>query len=444
MKAIVIGAGISGLSCAYLLQKEGFEVTVLEKENHNGGKIRTIQENGYLVETGPNGFLYNENTIKFIEQTGFSHNLIKAKQSSNKKFIYDGRLYEIPQKQQKLLIDNFLSIRSKLALLKEPFVKPNPNDETVAEFVIRRLGKEFLDKLIGPMSLGIYAADPYTMSIISNFKRIKEIELTYGSLIKGLVKLMSQKKATTASASGQFSKQLYSFKDGMQSFIDYLSQSINVLNGYNVKSIKKTSKYIIYTDFCKFDADIVVIAVPSFEAAKIIKNLDNQLPNDLLKIPYSPIVLVAFAFSKKFANNAVNSYGYLFDLNKINSTIGVLFDSSIFDYRSNDNMFLVRMFLGGAIKQWIIQKNNLEIIQNAIAELQRSAKIFAPFEYYKIIRYTKAIPQYLLDHKEIINAIQTFESKNPGIYFVGNAFYGVGFNDCINNSYNIIEKIKAI
>lgn len=444
MKAIVIGAGISGLSCAYLLQKEGFEVTVLEKENYNGGKIRTIKENEYLVEAGPNGFLYSEDTMKFIDQTGFSHNIIKAKQSSNRKFIYDGRLYEIPQKQQKLLFDNFLSIKSKLALLKEPFVKPNPDDETVAEFVIRRLGKEFLDKLIGPMSLGIYAANPYTMSITSSFKRIKEIELTYGSLIKGLVKLMSQKKATASSASGQFSKQLYSFKDGMQSFIDYLSQSLNVLNGYNVVSIEKTSKYIIYTDSHKFDADIVVLAVPAFEVAKIIESLDNKLSQHLFNIPYSPIVLIALAFSKKFANTTVESYGYLFDLNKINSVIGVLFDSSIFDYRSSNSSFLVRMFLGGALRQEIIQKNNLELLQCAIKELQRSAKIFAPFEYYKIIKYKKAIPQYLLNHKEIIKAIQTFESKNPGIYFTGNTFYGVGFNDCISNSYNLIKKIQSI
>ena len=92
MKAIVIGAGISGLSCAYLLKKEGFDVTVLEKETQNGGKIQTIKENSLLIEAGPNGFLYNETTIKFIEQTGFSKNLIKAKQSSNRKFIYDGRL----------------------------------------------------------------------------------------------------------------------------------------------------------------------------------------------------------------------------------------------------------------------------------------------------------------------------------------------------------------
>ena len=102
------------------------------------------------------------------------------------------------------------------------------------------------------------------------------------------------------------------------------------------------------------------------------------------------------------------------------------------------------MFLGGALRQEIIQKNNLELLQCAIKELQRSAKIFAPFEYYKIIKYKKAIPQYLLNHKEIIKAIQTFESKNPGIYFTGNTFYGVGFNDCISNSYNLIKKIQSI
>ena len=444
MKAIVIGAGISGLSCAYLLKKEGFDVTVLEKEIQNGGKIQTIQENGLLIEAGPNGFLYNETTIKFIEQTGFLKNLIKAKQSSNRKFIYDGRLYEIPTKQQKLLIDNFLSIKSKLALLKEPFVKPNPNDETVAEFVTRRLGKEFLDKLIGPMSLGIYAADPYSMSITSNFKRIKEIELKYGSLIKGLVSLMKQKKANTSSASGQFAKELYSFKEGMQSFTDHIAKSVNVLNKQNVVSIEKASKYVVYTNIDRFEADIVVFAAPSFEIAKIIQNLDNKLSKSLVNIPYSPIVLVALAFSKKFANKVVDSYGYLFDLNKIDKTIGVLFDSSIFENRSPEDRFLVRMFLGGALRPSVVQKSNFEILQIALAELQRSAKIFAPFEYYKIIKYASAIPQYLLNHTEIIKQIQEFESRNTGLYFLGNAFYGVGFNDCISNSYNLIKTIKSI
>lgn len=444
MKAIVVGGGISGLSSAYLLQKEGFEVLLLEKKPKSGGKINTIKENGYLIEAGPNGFLYNENAMKLINETGFANNLIEAKQSSNRKFIFDGRLYEIPQKQQKLLFDNFLSLKSKLALLKEPFVKPKSDDETVAEFVTRRLGKEFLDKLIGPMSLGIYAADPYTMSMISNFKRIKEIETTYGSLVKGLIKLMSKKKANISSTSGQFAKKLYSFKNGMQSFTDHLGENINIMHRCCVQSIKKNSKFNIYTNLGNFEADIVVFAAPSFEVANIIKNLDEQISQSLNSIPYSPLVLVALGFDKKFANSVVDSYGYLFDLNKINSAIGVLFDSSIFDNRSNSDRFLVRLFLGGAIKPSTVQKNNLEILQSAIAELQRSAKIFAPFEYYKIINYSHAIPQYLMNHKEIINQIQEFELKNPGLYFTGNAFYGVGFNDCISNAYSIVKKIKSI
>ncbi len=444
MRAIVVGAGISGLSCAYLLKKKGFDVCVVEKESQCGGKIKTIKENGFLIEAGPNGFLYNENTIKFVKQTEFEKNLIKANQSSNKKFIYDGQLYEIPTKQQKLLLDNFLSLKSKLALLKEPFVKPNSEDETVAEFVTRRLGKEFLDKLIGPMSLGIYAADPYSMSITSNFKRIKEIELTYGSLIKGLFKLMRQKKASASSASGQFAKELYSFRNGMQSFLDHLASFVEVITNCTTISIEKNSKYVIHTNSKKLEADIVVIATPSFETAKIIKNIDESLSNALSNIPYSPIVLVALAFSKKFASKVTDSYGYLFDLNKIDNTIGVLFDSSIFENRCDNERFLVRMFLGGALRPSVVQKNNFELLQIALAELQRSAQIFGPFEYYKIIKYPLAIPQYLLNHKEIINKIKKFETNNIGLYLLGNAFYGVGFNDCINNSYNLVEKIKSI
>ena len=442
-KAIVVGSGVSGISTAYLIKKHlGLSVSVIEKERL-GGKAITIRTNGYLIETGPNGFLSNKAEIKkLIEESHFEDQLIQSNDEANKKFIFSlGKLWEIPNNPLKLIFSGFLSTKAKLNILKEPFVKPYPNDETVESFVKRRLGEEFLNKVIGPMVCGVFAGDPKIMSMESNFKRIKEIERKYGSLIKGLISLMINKKTNASATTGGFSSKLMSFKGGILSFLNHLAKDIEIVNDTVFDLKREGNKYALRGKRSTYTADIVVFAIPSYALQEILKNHDYGFSKILSKIPYAPMSVVALGYEDKDLPDVKNSFGYLFDLNEIRDVIGVLFDSSIFNFRAEKGKVLIRFMVGGQLAKDAPFKRN--IVESVVKELQRSASIFKPFEFSFIKRHKKAIPVYTMEHRSVLEAIREFEHKNRGIFIAGNAFYGVGLNDCVKAAYLTLEKIKG-
>ena len=445
MDIAVVGGGISGVSAAYIINKHTNNSAVLIEQNEQlGGKSKTIHDSGYTIETGSNGFLDNkEEILNLVHESGFEKNMIQSRDESRRRFIFSNdKLFELPENPVKLLFNNFLTPKGKFGFIKEAFVPMLKFDETLEHFVIRRLGREILNKLIGPMSIGVYAGDPSKMSMDATFPRIKTIERQYGSLVKGLFKLMREKKADTKSASGPFSAKLLSFKDGLSGFISHLSKDIKTVHA-SVDGIKKRkNRFVLHTSGDDIEADAVVFALPAYALSAIFKEYDDNFSDVLNKIEYAPITIAALGFDKNFMQDVVNSFGYLFDMNAVKDAIGVLFDSSIFDYRAAQNKLLVRVIIGGAIRKNSAYKDN--IIETAIKELQRSAGIFAPFEYAKIIKHKYAIPQYGLDHKDILKSVDKFESENPGLFITGNAFYGVSLNDCVKSSYNVLNRVKSL
>ncbi len=442
MKIAVVGGGISGVSSAYLLKKyTKHDVVLIEKEKFVGGKAHTFKEDGYTIETGPNGFLDNKEEIKkLIYDSGFEESVIESRDASRRRFIYSkNRLYELPQNPIKILFSDFFSIKGIFDVLKEPFVKPFFEDETLENFVERRLGREMLDKLIGPMACGVYAGDPKYMSMDATFGRIKEIERQYGSLIKGLIGMMRQKKAHTNSVSGPFSAKLLSFKDGVGSFINHLARNIDAINSEVVNIERSSEGYKLYFEKRSIYADYVVFALPAYALSKILSNFDYKFSSALNAIGYAPLSVVSLGFDSEKLPEVVDSFGYLFNLNDIEDTIGVLFDSSIFEFRAKEDKVLVRLMIGGAIKKDSAFKKDIYAI--AVKELQRSASIYYPFEYSNFIRHKTAIPQYGMNHKKIIEEVKDFERKNRGIFITGNAFYGVSLNDCVKSSYDLLGKI---
>ncbi len=241
MRIVVIGAGISGLSTAYALQRLAAEadreidIVVLEKEERLGGKISSIKEQGYLCEWGPNGFLDNKPmTLELCERLGIANRLLRSDDNARKRFIYAaGELHQLPENGPAFLKSGLISWPGKIRLACEPFIpaRRGGDDETLAAFARRRLGQEALDKLIGPMVAGIFAGDPETMSLKSCFPRIYQLEQEYGGLIKAMVKLGKQKKAerkagkAVASAAGPGGV-LTSFGRGIQELTDSRRRSL--------------------------------------------------------------------------------------------------------------------------------------------------------------------------------------------------------------------------
>ncbi|MBI3765618.1 MAG: protoporphyrinogen oxidase, partial [Ignavibacteriales bacterium] len=211
---VIVGAGISGLCVAHWLKQRGFRVIVMEKDSEVGGTMKTLRDNEWLIETGPNSAL--ETTPLFnqlLDELGITNQRLYANEASATRYVVrDGRLLPLPTSPIAFLTSTIWTLNGKLRLLKEPFIGRAPFEESVADFVRRRLGKEFLDYAINPFVAGVYAGDPEKLSIQSAFPKLYSLESTYGGLMKGAIKSRRERKQRK-----EFSKdraKLFSFVDG--------------------------------------------------------------------------------------------------------------------------------------------------------------------------------------------------------------------------------------
>jgi len=404
-KLAIIGGGISGLSLAYYLQDK-FDITVFEKEKW-GGKAYTQKIDKYLLEEGVNGFLSNSpKTLELCEEIGIKP--VKANDNAKKRFIFDDKLIEIPVKPLDFIKSDILSFKGKLRILKEFFIKPKCEEESVEEFATRRLGEEFTQKMMIPMLAGIYASTPAKTSMNAAFPKLKKIECEYGSLFKGMMKLKR---------GGQPSGELHSFEWGMSEFIEKLKEKTKA------NFIKKEINNI--DELSEFDK--VVIAIPAYAAAKILKKYE-KLSKLLSKIEYNPVAIVGFDYE----DIKPVGFGILTIKEK---SLGILMDKYIFPNRNG-----IRVMLGGARYPDIKQMSEEEIIEIAKKDVEKITGAKEPkFSWIKL--HKNAIPNYSLGHQNLVKEIFE-EAKKEGIILTGNAYKGVSFNDCIKNSYELAKNLK--
>ena len=449
-KAIVIGGGISGLATAYLLRRraaaEGveLEITLLEKEPRVGGKIWSIKDEGYLCEWGPNGFLDSKpQTLDLCRQLGASELLLRSNDNARKRFIYaDKTLHRLPENGTAFLKSKLISWPGKLRLLMELFASKPPDgvDETLAAFGRRRLGEEALAKLIAPMVSGIFAGDPETMSLKSCFPRIAELESEYGSLIMAMIKLAKKKKQekkagkTVSSAAGPGGI-LTSFRDGIQTLTDILSDRLGeaVVTQQAVLRVGKGagSPYRVETDLREMEADVVVLATPADVSAVLLQDLDTYINHVLQTIPYASMTVVCYGFERNKLGNDLSGFGYLIPKEEGMNTLGTLWDSSIFANRAPGGKVLLRSMMGGACFPKYINLSDNEVNDRVQADLKKIMGIKAPPSFIRIFRHEKAIPQYTVGHGERLTNLGVKLKDHPGLFLTGNAYRGIGLNDCI-------------
>ncbi|HDO25710.1 MAG TPA: protoporphyrinogen oxidase, partial [Nitrospirae bacterium] len=356
-KVVVVGGGISGLTVAYALLGRGdLEISVLESDSRPGGKIWSDRTEGFLCEKGTNGFLDNKpGTLELCKSLSLEP--VRSNENARKRFIYSNkRLNEMSGSPMAFLRSGLLSWRGKLRMLYELFAPQGPEDETVADFVIRRLGKEGLDKLIDPMCSGVYAGDPYRMSIKSCFPRIKELEQQYGSLIKALIKIQRTRKKTGGPKAGPaMGGNLTSFYNGADAITNALAERLGerLKLGVSVQGIarlggEKGNSYQLHTSEGIVDADIVVLALPAYATSGILKDFDARLSKALLEIPYPPVSIVCFGYKKEKVQHSLKGFGFLVPRREGLKVLGTLWDSSIFPNRAPEGHVLLRSMVGGA------------------------------------------------------------------------------------------------
>ncbi len=463
-KVIIIGGGISGLATAWLLRDKAsqagieLDLALLEKDQRLGGKIRSIKDEGYTCEWGPNGFLDSKpQTLELCSAIGVRDNLHRSNDNARKRFIYsNGELHRLPEGGPSFLQSRLISWPGKLRLAMEPFAPKAPVgvDETLADFGRRRLGKEALDKLIAPMVSGIFAGDPETMSLVSCFPRIAELEREYGGLIKAMIMLAKKKKKDIAegkvvsSAAGPGGV-LTSFREGIQFLTDALAASLGniVRPGSQVVSLEK-GKSVPYRVLCaggdEHEADIVIVAAPAFATAGMLDSLDPTMTQVLSQIPYSSMTVICFGYERERIKHPLDGFGYLIPKKEGLSILGTLWDSSMFENRAPEGRVLLRSMMGGACFPEYIALSDDEVTARVRRDLKAIMGIDAAPSFVRVFRHEQAIPQYVSGHAKRLAALGERLKAHPGLLLTGNSYRGIGLNDCVAAAQRASDEALAL
>lgn len=453
-KIVVIGAGISGLTTAYLLFKEEYTVNVLEQKDRVGGSIETVSENGFLFDKGPNSGLETTPVIQqLVGDLNLEEQFVYANREGNKRYILrNGELHALPMSPPSFFKTELFSTKAKLRLIAEPFIGGSKDGyyQSIAEFVTRRLGKEFLDYAINPFVAGVYAGRPEELSVKSAFPKLYALEEEYGGLIIGTIRSIRKRKKSKE-VSKQSAK-MFSFKDGMKVLPEAIAKVLDnrLSTGVEVLSVKKTSEGNYGVTYRKNGqtltllADVVLSTVPAYKAAEIFGSLDETLVKHLNEIYYPPVLVVYLVYDKSSVGQPLDGFGFLIPEKEEKSFLGAIWSSVIFPSRTDDSKASFTLFIGGSRDAGFVDDVEQNVIDRARREFEMIMKIGAePVSISKRF-WPKAIPQYNLGYVEHENFFDHFEKDNKGIILSGNYRGGISVGDCIKNAEVVANKIKRL
>lgn len=452
-EAIIIGAGISGLTCAFNLHQKGKDVIVLEKSDHIGGAIKSFRVDGYLVEAGPNSTLETTPLLgKLMNESGCFDKLQYASTASNTRYIIkNGKLTPLPMSFGAFLQTKLFSLSAKLRLFKEPFIPASRTDaeETIAEFVLRRLGREFLDYAINPFVAGVYAGSPEQLSVKAAFPKLHALEQKYGSLIIGQIKGAKERKRN-AEQSKQSAK-MFSYQDGMESLPKAISEKLDgkIFTGcHNISIEKNNEKYIVThirnNEPITYQSSVVILSVPAHSASELMKSLSSEVSKNLDSINYPPCAVVVTVYKREDIRHSLDGFGYLIPQKENRKILGTIFSSSIFTNRCPDGKVLLTSFVGGARNPELalLPKEKLQnIVHDELVNLIGATS--AP-DFVHFTRWEKAIPQYNIGHLDRMAVLEKFENEHEGFYFCANYRGGISVGDCVKSADEVAQKAEEI
>jgi protoporphyrinogen/coproporphyrinogen III oxidase len=449
-KVVVLGAGISGLTPAYFLAKEGFDVTVLEKKREVGGSVETIKEQGFLFDRGPNSGLDTTPVLsKIVSDLKLGDDLVYANKEASKRYILrDNMLHPLPMNPPAFIKTKLFSGKAKARLFAEPFIGRSKDGyyQSIADFVKRRLGQEFLDYAINPFVAGVYAGNPEELSVKSSFPKLYELEEKFGGLIVGTIKSIKERRQR-AEKSKQ-SARMFSFADGMQklpnAIASYLGERVHTF--CDVTSIEKSGsgfkiKYNNAGHLKEIDCDILLSTVPAYTAAELFKSWDEKLTEHFNAVYYPPVLALMLGYNKESIRQSLDGFGFLVPAKERRSFLGAIWSSVIFPNRADDDKAAFTLFVGGARDPEVGNIDKEILIKKVRGEFEKIMGITEDPVYIGYKYWTRSIPQYNIGYIEHERYFDEFEKNNPGLYFSGNYRGGISIGDCLKNGELISEKI---
>lgn len=436
---VIIGAGIAGLAAAYTLKKAGYRVLVLERSNRVGGLIKTIREQEYLCEAGPNSFLSNAKPLlNLVNKLDLESELVQNNSQNNHRYIFkNGRLQELAMNPIKFLGSSLLSWRGKLRLLWEPFAKgpPMDHDESFADFITRRLGREAYEWIADPMVTGIIAGDARTLSAAAAFPKLTAMERQHKSLFAGM-------RARRKKMQGRPSAHLLSFRSGMATLVTALESHLkdDIRREVMIDCVVHRADHrweLRFTDhggtFVQ-GASAVLVATPAANTSGLLTSIIPDIITPLSAIPYVPVITMHLGFRKKEAASVPPGFGFLVPRRQGVRLLGSIWSSQIFANRAPSDHALFTLMYGGATDMDVNELGDNDLLRQASDDVQRTMSISARPAFVHIRRHTHAIPQYTIGHNNRIDHIRTLLKTQPGLFLSGNYLSGYSVSDTIQNA----------
>lgn len=458
-RVIVVGGGISGLAAAWRLKNayrnhpEQLSLLLLEGSPRVGGSLKSIEREGFLLETGPDCFISDKpRGLGLCQELGLENELIGTKPENRRSFILRNQtFYPIPEgfyllgpvRVRPFLESSLLSWPAKMRVLFEPLIPSRRmSDESLASFVRRRLGQELLDYLAQPLVSGIYGADPERLSLRATFPQFLDMEAEYGSILFGLKKLRGDLSQASGARYGLF----LTLKRGMGRLAETLLQKLDpatVQCGARVQSIRREGGawQVLKADGSTLSADAVCLALPSDACAALLQREDSSLAQELNAITYTPAATLNLAFRSLDVKRPLNGIGFVIPQKEHRSILGCTFVQQKFEGRAPTGFMLLRVFLGGpGNPSWQTERDDA-LVDQTLKELSGWLGISGKPLFYHLERYAQALPQYDVGHLHRILRIEERLLGHPGLALAGNWLRGVGIPDCIASGEDAADGI---
>ena len=444
----VIGGGISGLACAYRLFTLGVPTILLEAEERVGGLIGTVEQDGFLFDTGPQSFQGIDTVLDLVRDVGLENHLEQADPHAPRYVLRRGKLQKIPMSPQAILGSSLLGLGSRWRVATEALKRTRPpsQEESVAQFVRRKFGHEILEYLVAPFVSGVYAGDPEKLSLSAAFPTLDEWERTYGSVLRGA------NRSRPAKGAGHGPPPLCSFDRGMAMLTSQLAAKLGdrVRTGAPATAIAKGegsgSPYRIqFTQNGRaqaLDASAVILAAPAYAAGNLVGSISEPLARTLSGIEYTGVGVIGTAYHARQIGTVLDGFGLLIPRTEKIRTLGIVWNSALFPDRGGQGRVLLTSFVGGATDAAILGMTDTEILATVENESAKLLQITGPPILSRLWRHPKALPQYNLGHGHIVEAIRSAERAIPGLYFAGNYLEGPSIGKCVARGTQTAEAAR--
>src|SRR5215468_3278826 len=463
-RVVVIGGGITGLTAAYRLTqtaqaREGpLDVILLEASGRLGGVIATHAQDGLVMEHGPDCFLSAKPWgVRLCEELGLDDELLGTTTQYRQSFIVrGGGLVPVPQgfylmvpgSWWSLMTTPVFSWRGKARMAFDLVVprRTATGDESLAQFVTRRLGQEALERMAQPMVGGIYTADPQYLSMQATMPQFLEMEQQHGSLIRAM--LHKQRNATSVGTSGPRYGLFVSLRQGMQTLVDALAAHLPAgtvrlhTPVRRLQRLAETQRWLVHLDQePALEADAVCASLPAPHAGQLLRDVDDALATALQAIPYASSAIVNLVCTRAQVSHPLDGMGFVVPAIEQRALLACSFSSVKFAGRVPQNQVLLRAFVGGALQQEQLAHSDAEIQQAVVDDLRQLLGLTGEPLAISVTRHLAAMPQYYVGHLDRVAYITSRMAHCPGLVLAGNTYHGVGIPDCIHSAEMAVQTL---